>query len=36
MKLENCPAYIREWIDEKKIERDAPAQLEGSGSVRAA
>jgi hypothetical protein len=36
MKLENCPAYIREWIDEKKIERDAPAQLEGSSSVRAA
>jgi predicted metal-binding protein len=21
MKLENCPAYVREWMDTEKIER---------------
>ena len=21
MKLENCPAYVREWMDREKIER---------------
>jgi hypothetical protein len=28
MKLENCPAYVREWMDrEKDCENDEPALL---------
>jgi hypothetical protein len=25
MKLENSPAYVRDWIGQKKIENDEPA-----------
>jgi hypothetical protein len=24
MKLENCPAYVREWIDKRKTLREGP------------